>query len=155
MIGRLALRSLTAHPIRSAVLAAGFGAGVGVMAILLGVAEIVLTQARSPDLVGGGDVVINLEPTVPARLVMSGTLQSNQLRNRVRAAGPSHSFRNLPVIIAGSAGGYLKQGQFIDGVASNNGKLLTTLITAAGGRSNGAAYTSFASAGAVLSQIVA
>jgi hypothetical protein len=71
------------------------------------------------------------------------------------AAGPSHSFRNLPVIIAGSAGGYLKQGQFIDGVASNNGKLLTTLITAAGGRSNGAAYTSFANAGAVLSQIVA
>jgi len=91
MIGRLALRSLTAHPIRSAVLAAGFGAGVGVMAILLGVAEIVLTQARSPDLVGGGDVIINLEPTVPARLVMSGTLQSNQLRNRVRAAGPSHT----------------------------------------------------------------
>ena len=71
------------------------------------------------------------------------------------AAGPSHSFRNLPIIIAGSAGGYLKQGQFIDGVASNNGKLLTTLITAAGGRSNGGAYTSFANAGSVLSQIVA
>jgi hypothetical protein len=71
------------------------------------------------------------------------------------AAGPSHSFRNLPIIIAGSAGGYLKQGQFIDGVASNNGKLLTTLITAAGGRSNGGAYTSFANAGGVLSQIVA
>jgi hypothetical protein len=91
MIGRLALRSLTAHPIRSAVLAAGFGVGVAVMAILLGVAEIVLTQARSPDLVGGGDVIINLEPAVPARMVMSGTLQSNQLRNRVRAAGPSHT----------------------------------------------------------------
>ena len=91
MIGRLAVRSLTAHPIRSAVLAAGFGVGVGVMAILLGVAEIVLTQARSRDLVGGGDVVINLEPTVPARLVISGTLQSSQLRNRVRAAGPSHT----------------------------------------------------------------
>jgi hypothetical protein len=91
MIGRLALRSLTAHPIRSAVLAAGFGVGVAVMAILLGVAEIVLTQARSPDLVGGGDVIINLEPAVPARMVMSGTLQSNQLRTRVRAAGPSHT----------------------------------------------------------------
>jgi len=91
MIGRLALRSLTAHPIRSAVLAAGFGVGVAVMAILLGVAEIVLTQARSPDLVGGGDVIINLEPAVPARMVMSGTLQSNQLRTRVRAVGPSHT----------------------------------------------------------------
>jgi hypothetical protein len=91
MIGTLALRSLTAHPIRSAVLAAGFGVGVAVMAILLGVAEIVLTQARSPELVGGGDVVIHLEPSVPARMVMSGALQSGQLRNRIRAAGPSHS----------------------------------------------------------------
>ncbi len=91
MIGRLAVRSLTAHPVRSAVLAAGFGAGVAVMAILLGVADVVLMQARSSDLVGGGDVVIHLEPSVPARMVMSGTLQSNQLRNRVRLAGPSHT----------------------------------------------------------------
>jgi hypothetical protein len=42
VIGRLALRSLTAHPVRSLVLAFGFGAGVSVMAILLGVAEVVL-----------------------------------------------------------------------------------------------------------------
>src|SRR5215470_1057819 len=91
MIGRLALRSLTAHPVRSAVLAAGFGVGVAVMAILLGVAEIVLTQARAPELVGGGDVVIHLEPSVPARMVISGALQSDQLRHRIRAAGPSHS----------------------------------------------------------------
>lgn len=91
MIGRLALRSLTAHPVRSAVLAAGFGVGVSVMAILLGVADVVLMQARSSDLVGGGDVVINLDPSVPARMVMSGTLQSNRLRNRIRAAGPSHT----------------------------------------------------------------
>jgi len=91
MIGRLALRSLTAHPVRSAVLAAGFGVGVAVMAILLGVAEIVLTQARSPDLVGGGDVVIHLERSVPARMVISGALQSDQLRKRIRTAGPSHS----------------------------------------------------------------
>ena len=91
MIGRLAVRSLTAHPIRSAVLAAGFGIGVSVMAILLGVADVVLTQARSSDLVGGGDVVIHLEPSVPARMVMSGTLQSDQLRTRVRLAGPSHT----------------------------------------------------------------
>ena len=60
MIGRLAVRSLTAHPVRSAVLAAGFGVGVAVMAILLGVADVVLTQARSADLVGGGDVVIHM-----------------------------------------------------------------------------------------------
>src|SRR5215217_7119122 len=91
MIGRLAIRSLTAHPIRSAVLAAGFGVGVSVMAILLGVADVVLNQARSSDLVGGGDVVIRLEPAVPASVVMSGTLQSNRLRDRIKAAGPSHT----------------------------------------------------------------
>lgn len=93
MIGRLALRSLTAHPVRSAVLAAGFGGGVAVMAILLGVAEVVLDQAQSPDLVGGGDVVIDLAPQVPARLLLSGTLQSDALRGRVRVAAPSQRER--------------------------------------------------------------
>src|SRR6185436_4177832 len=88
MIGRLALRSLTAHPVRSAVLAAGFGLGVAVMAILLGVAAIVLEQAESPELVGGGDVLIRLGPQVPAPLVLSGTLQSDALRSRVRVASP-------------------------------------------------------------------
>jgi hypothetical protein len=90
MIGRLALRSLTAHPVRSAVLAAGFGVGVAVMAILLGVAEIVLQQSRDPALVGGGDVVVRLSPQVPARLLLSGTLQSDALRPRVAVASPSH-----------------------------------------------------------------
>ena len=88
MIGRLAFRSLTAHPVRSAVLAAGFGVGVAVMAILLGVAAIVLEQAESPELVGGGDVLIRLGPQVPAPLVLSGTLQSDALRSRVRVASP-------------------------------------------------------------------
>ena len=91
MIGRLALRSLTAHPIRSIVLAAGFGAGVGVMAILLGVAEVVLDQAASPALAGGGDVLARMAPQVPARMVLSGTLQSNALRDRVRVAAPWRS----------------------------------------------------------------
>ncbi len=91
MIGRLALRSLTAHPVRSAVLAAGFGVGVAVMAILLGVAAIVLEQAQSPALVGGGDVNIRLSLSVPARVVLSGTLQADALRTRVRAAAASHT----------------------------------------------------------------
>ena len=88
MIGRLAWRSLTAHPVRSAVLAAGFGFGVSVMAILLGVAEIVLEQAVSPALAGGGDVVIRSAREVPARLLLSGTLQADDLRSRVRVASP-------------------------------------------------------------------
>jgi hypothetical protein len=90
MIGRLALRSLTAHPIRSAVLAAGFGIGVAVMAILLGVAAIVLEQAQAPALAGGGDVLIRLSLPVPARLVLSGTLQSDALRPRIHTAAASH-----------------------------------------------------------------
>ena len=90
MIGRLAVRSLTAHPVRSAALAAGFGAGVGVMAILLGVAEVVLEQSLAPALVGGGDVLIRMGPQVPARLLLSGTLQSDALRPRIRVASPSH-----------------------------------------------------------------
>ena len=91
MIGRLAVRSLTTHPVRSAVLAAGFGAGVAVMAILLGVAEVVLQQAQAPALVGGGDVLIRMNPEVPARVLLTGTLQSDALRNRVRVAAPAHT----------------------------------------------------------------
>ena len=90
MIGRLALRSLTAHPIRSAILAAGFGVGVAVMAILLGVAQIVLQQAQSPALAGGGDVVVRFAPQVPAQLLLSGTLQTDALRDRVTVASPAH-----------------------------------------------------------------
>ena len=54
----LALRSLLSRPVRSAVLAGGFGLGVAVMAALLGVGEVILEQARAPALVGGGDVVV-------------------------------------------------------------------------------------------------
>jgi hypothetical protein len=91
MISKLAVRSLTAHPVRSAVLAAGFGVGVAVMAILLGVAGIVLEQAQAPALAGGGDVLIRLSLPVPARLVLAGTLQSGALRPRIRAAAASHT----------------------------------------------------------------
>jgi hypothetical protein len=45
--------------------------------------------------------------------------------------GPSHSFRNVPVIVWGNAGGYLKQGQYVDAANSGNNKLLNTLISAA------------------------
>ena len=46
--------------------------------------------------------------------------------------GPSHSARNVPHIIWGSGGGYLKQGEYID-VGSNvtNNRLWNTIITAA------------------------
>jgi len=47
------------------------------------------------------------------------------------ADGPSHSMRNVPHIIWGNGGGYLKQGQYIDGGGVTNNKLLNAVITAA------------------------
>jgi hypothetical protein len=88
MIGRLALRSLTAHPVRSAVLAAGFGVGVAVMAILLGVAAIVLQQAQSPALVGGGDVLIRISESGAARIVGGGPRPTRARPPRVEVAWP-------------------------------------------------------------------
>lgn len=46
------------------------------------------------------------------------------------ADGPSHSMRNVPHIIWGNAGGYLKQGQFVDAGNATNNQLLTTLVNA-------------------------
>jgi hypothetical protein len=46
------------------------------------------------------------------------------------ADGPSHSFRNVPHIIWGNGGGYLKQGQFIDAGNATNNRLLNSLIAA-------------------------
>ncbi|WP_437585248.1 DUF1552 domain-containing protein [Sorangium sp. So ce1000] len=45
--------------------------------------------------------------------------------------GPSHSFRNVPTIIAGSGGGYLKQGAYIDAGDVTNNRLFNGLIAAA------------------------
>ena len=91
MILRLAVRSLLAHPIRSLVLSCGFGLGVGVMATLLGVGEVILDQARSPALSGGGDVVLTgAAGQIPAaKWVLSSSLQSGRLASRIAASSPS------------------------------------------------------------------
>jgi hypothetical protein len=47
------------------------------------------------------------------------------------ADGPSHSFKNVPHIIAGNGGGYLKQGAYVDAGNVTNNRLFNTLITAA------------------------
>jgi hypothetical protein len=47
------------------------------------------------------------------------------------ADGMSHSFRNVPHIIWGNAGGYLKTGEYLDVGPITNNTLLTTLISAA------------------------
>ena len=91
MILVLARRTLLGRPVRSAVLAAGFGLGVAVMAALLGIGEVILDQARSPALVGGGDVLITSATgsVTSARFVLSSALQAPPLAGRTRAASPT------------------------------------------------------------------
>jgi hypothetical protein len=48
--------------------------------------------------------------------------------------GPSHGANNLPIIVAGKAGGFLRTGQYIDAGNVNNNLLLNTLINANGVR---------------------
>jgi hypothetical protein len=91
MILTLALRSLLSRPFRSAVLAGGFGLGVSVMAALLGVGGVILEQARAPELVGGGDVVIGglSGKLTSARFVLSGVLGAGPLAAQVAVAAPA------------------------------------------------------------------
>jgi hypothetical protein len=63
----------------------------------------------------------------------SAILYANEL-----ADGKGHSFMDLPFVIAGSAGGYFQQGQYIklaepgDTKAAPHNRLLTTLVNAMG-----------------------
>ena len=91
MIFTLAIRSLLSRPVRSIVLAGGFGLGVAVMAALLGIGRVILEQARVPELAGGGDVVISgPSGRVPnARFILSSVLANGPLAERVAAASPA------------------------------------------------------------------
>lgn len=48
--------------------------------------------------------------------------------------GPNHAFKNLPWVIAGGAGGYLKRGVYMDAGDVTHNKLLNTLLNAVGAR---------------------
>ena len=90
MIFRLALRSLSTRPIRTAVLACGFGFGIAVMAALLGVGAVILEQAHSPALQGGGDLVLigRFGTVDSARFVMTGVVGAPDLARKVAAISP-------------------------------------------------------------------
>ncbi len=47
------------------------------------------------------------------------------------ADGPSHTFTNVPHIVVGSGGGYLKQGAFVDAGGATTNRLFNALINAA------------------------
>jgi len=91
MILRLALRSLATRPIRTAVLACGFGFGIAVMAALLGVGDVILEQAHSPALEGGGDVVVTgrFGALENGRFLIASILASPDLASRTAAISPS------------------------------------------------------------------
>ena len=91
MIFRLAFRSLSTRPLRSAVLAVGFGLGIGVMVMLLGVGAVILEQAHAPALQGGGDLVVTgvVGPVDSARYLLSSVLGSDRFRSRTSAVSPS------------------------------------------------------------------
>jgi len=63
------------------------------------------------------------------------------------AIGPSHSFNNLPIVIAGGAGGFLRTGQYVDAGGVGNNRLLNTLITANGVRRDGGPVVDFGEPG--------
>jgi hypothetical protein len=105
MILRLALRSLAVRPVRTAVLACGFGLGIAVMAALLGVGDVILEQARSPHLQGGGDMVVSnaFGSVDDARFVLSALRGLRQDSGRPWTIAASPSLRTS-VYLIGSEG---------------------------------------------------
>ena len=91
MIVRLAIRSLATRPLRTALLACGFGFGIAVMAALLGVGEVILAQSRSPALQGGGDVVLSGRFGLidSARFLLANVMGTPDVAARITAASPS------------------------------------------------------------------
>jgi hypothetical protein len=58
--------------------------------------------------------------------------------------GPPHGTQNVPHVIAGSAGGFLKKGMVVDVAGQKNNKFLNTMITGAGVRkADGSPFDTF------------
>ena len=74
------------------MLACGFGLGIAVMAELLGIGDVILDQARSPTLQGGGDVIVSgaFGTVDNARYVLSVVRGTLGARSPIVAASPSH-----------------------------------------------------------------
>jgi hypothetical protein len=72
----------------------------------------------------------------------SVVLWTNDLSN-----GPPHSYSNIPQVLAGAAGGFLKTGHYIDAGNVTHNRLLNTIINAVGiRRTDGQLYDSFGDA---------
>jgi hypothetical protein len=78
-------------------------------------------------------------PTGGTLLDDSVVMWTNDLAN-----GPPHSYSNIPQVIAGGAGGFLKTGHYIDAGNITHNRLLNTIINAVGIRNgDGSYYDSF------------
>jgi hypothetical protein len=104
MMMRIAWRSLVTRPVRTMVLAAGFGFGIAVMAELLGVGHVMLEQAHAPALQGSGDIVVSgaLGSIQSARFVASSVLGTADLAGRIGAVSPSKDARLYLITPRGS-----------------------------------------------------
>jgi hypothetical protein len=65
----------------------------------------------------------------------SVALWTNDLAN-----GPPHSYNNVPQVVAGRGGGFLRTGRYVDAGGITHNRFLNTLINAAGVRRSGGAY---------------
>ncbi len=103
MIGRLVLRHLALHPIRSLVFVGAYAAGVSVMLVLLSIGEVMVAQSGDEQWIGGGDVTvvpagIDIETLRTggaaffgidqARFLAREVLGGPRLANRVEAVAP-------------------------------------------------------------------
>jgi hypothetical protein len=92
MIGRLVLRHLALHPIRSLVFVGAYAAGVSVMLALLSIGEVMVEQSRDEQWVGGGDITVvpvgvNLETLRTGGAVFFGIEQARFIAREI-LAGP-------------------------------------------------------------------
>ncbi len=117
MIGRLVLRHIALHPIRSIVFLGAYASGVAVMLALLSIGEVMVTQSRDEQWVGGGDVSVlpagvDLETLrtggavffglEQARFVARSILNGPRLANAVDAVAPWIDDRAVYMRSAGS-----------------------------------------------------
>ena len=56
------------------------------------------------------------------------------------SSGPPHGTRNLPWVLAGSGGGFLRQGRYIDAGGTTHNKILNTILSAHGLRNDAGDY---------------
>jgi hypothetical protein len=87
-------------------------------------------------------------PTGGTVLDLGASILTNDL-----ATGPPHGYTNLPFVIVGGLGGYLKQGEYVDAGKVYNNKLWNTIGAGVGCKTGGAPLDDFGDPGLVKGNI--